>query len=163
MSPNEDECDEQLDEAEAGAERAKPIEHQHSHEIQPFSKIARLPIALDVNICEGSIENLNQTLADTATLRDLYKKHQWQAAGSTFYLLHQLLDKHHREQDVLVDAIAERIQVLGGISLAMGRRDRGDDKDSPPAPRSRSSSCAIVLPPRGTRNCLERGRIVRDH
>jgi starvation-inducible DNA-binding protein len=136
MSPNEDERDEQLDEAEAGAGRAKPIEHQYSHEIQPFGKIARLPIALDVSICEGSIKNLNQTLADTITLRDLYKKHHWQVAGSTFYLLHQLFDKHHREQDVLVDAIAERIQLLGGISLAMAP-DIAETTKIPRSPRGR--------------------------
>jgi starvation-inducible DNA-binding protein len=53
------------------------------------------------------------------TLRDMYKKHHWQVAGPTFYQLHLLFDKHHGEQDELVDQIAERIQLLGGISLAM--------------------------------------------
>jgi starvation-inducible DNA-binding protein len=153
MSPNEDERGEQLDEAEAGAGRAKPIEHQYSHEIQPFGKIARLPIALDVSICEGSIENLNQTLADTITLRDLYKKHHWQVAGSTFYLLHQLFDKHHREQDVLVDAIAERIQLLGGISLAMGA-DIVETTKIPRPPRGRE------VPPVQMSRLLEAHEIV---
>jgi starvation-inducible DNA-binding protein len=64
-------------------------------------------------------ERLNQLLADTITLRDLYKKSHWQVAGPTFYQLHLLYDKHHEEQDELVDQIAERIQLLGGISLAM--------------------------------------------
>src|SRR5207245_11586151 len=64
-------------------------------------------------------ENLNQVLEDTVTLRDLYKKHHWQLAGPTFYQLHLLFDKHYEEQNDLVDAIAERIQMLGGISLAM--------------------------------------------
>ena len=63
--------------------------------------------------------NLNQLLADTITLRDLYKKHHWQVAGPTFYQLHLLFDKHSEEQNELVDAIAERIQLLGGVSLAM--------------------------------------------
>jgi starvation-inducible DNA-binding protein len=53
------------------------------------------------------------------TLRDLYKKHHWQVSGATFYQLHLLYDKHHDEQVKLVDAIAERIQTLGGISIAM--------------------------------------------
>jgi starvation-inducible DNA-binding protein len=65
------------------------------------------------------VENLNQLLADTSTLRDLYKKHHWQAAGPTFYQLHLLFDKHFDQQSELVDAIAERIQLLGGVSLAM--------------------------------------------
>jgi len=40
-------------------------------------------------------------------------------AGPTFYQLHLLFDKHFSEQSELVDAIAERIQLLGGVSLAM--------------------------------------------
>jgi len=42
-------------------------------------------------------EQLNQLLADTMTLRDLYKKSHWQVAGATFYQLHLLFDKHHDE------------------------------------------------------------------
>jgi starvation-inducible DNA-binding protein len=103
----------------AGAEKAKPILHQRAHEIQPYGKIAKLPIALDEKVCAQSAENLNQVLADTMTLRDLYKKHHWQVSGHTFYQLHLLFDKHFEEQDGLVDAIAERIQLLGGVSIAM--------------------------------------------
>src|SRR5262249_28165845 len=66
-----------------------------------------------------SVTALNQILADTMTLRDLYKKHHWQATGPTFYQLHLLFDKHFNEQSELVDEIAERIQSLGGISIAM--------------------------------------------
>ena len=40
--------------------------------------------------------------------------------GATFYQLHLLFDKHAGEQDELIDTIAERIQVLGGVSVAMG-------------------------------------------
>jgi starvation-inducible DNA-binding protein len=64
-------------------------------------------------------EQLNQLLADTMTLRDLYKKSHWQVAGPTFYQLHLLFDKHYEEQNEIVDTIAERIQLLGGISIAM--------------------------------------------
>jgi starvation-inducible DNA-binding protein len=53
------------------------------------------------------------------TLRDLYKKHHWQVAGPTFYQLHLLFDKHFEEQSELIDEIAERIQMLGGLSIAM--------------------------------------------
>src|SRR5271156_4712129 len=104
---------------QAGSERARPILHQHASEIQPYGKIAKLPIALDQRVCATSVELLNQILADTMTLRDMYKKHHWQVAGHTFYQLHLLFDKHFEEQSNLVDAIAERIQLLGGISLAM--------------------------------------------
>jgi starvation-inducible DNA-binding protein len=70
-------------------------------------------------VCKESIENLNQLLADTMTLRDLYKKHHWQVAGHTFYQLHLLFDKHYETQNEIVDMIAERIQLLGGVSIAM--------------------------------------------
>ena len=59
--------------------------------------------------------------ADTMTLRDLYKKSHWQVAGPTFYQLHLLFDKHYGEQAELVDTIAERIKILGGVSIAMAQ------------------------------------------
>ena len=99
--------------------QAKPITAQRAHEIQPFGHLVRLPIALAESTCKESVENLNQLLADTMTLRDLYKKHHWQVAGPTFYSLHLLFDKHYGEQNDLVDKIAERIQLLGGVSVAM--------------------------------------------
>src|SRR6202012_2003269 len=83
----------------SGAEKFKPILHQRAHEIQPYGKIAKLPIALDEKVCAQSAENLNQVLADTMTIRDLYKKHHWQVSGHTFYQLHLLFDKHYEEQD----------------------------------------------------------------
>jgi starvation-inducible DNA-binding protein len=98
---------------------AKPIVHQHAHETQPFGHLVKLPIALSESACRESVANLNQLLADTITLRDLYKKHHWQVSGATFYQLHLLFDKHYDEQNELVDVIAERIQLLGGVSIAM--------------------------------------------
>ena len=100
-------------------QHASPVVHQKAHEIQPFGHLVRMPIALSENVCRESVANLNQLLADTMTLRDLYKKHHWQVSGPTFYQLHLLFDKHFAEQVKLVDAIAERIQLLGGVSLAM--------------------------------------------
>jgi hypothetical protein len=59
-------------------------------------------IALARRACEESVSALNQILADTMT---------------------------HQEQEELVDTIAERIQTLGGTSIAIARRaaDLGDD------------------------------------
>jgi starvation-inducible DNA-binding protein len=119
MSPKNSKRDASYSQLAAGTKLARPIQHQNAPEIQPYGKIAKLPIALDEEICAESAENLNQLLADTMTLRDMYKKHHWQVAGHTFYQLHLLFDKHHDEQDELVDQIAERIQLLGGISIAM--------------------------------------------
>jgi starvation-inducible DNA-binding protein len=98
-------------------ERAQPVDE--ARELQRYGTVTRVAIALDASVRATSIENLNQLLADTMTLRDLYKKHHWQTSGPTFYQLHLLFDKHFNEQSQLVDAIAERIQSLGGVSIAM--------------------------------------------
>jgi starvation-inducible DNA-binding protein len=99
---------------------AQPRLHQHAGELQRYGTVTnQLPIELEGPVRLEMTEQLNLLLADTITLRDLYKKSHWQVAGPTFYQLHLLYDKHHGEQDELVDAIAERIQLLGGVSIAM--------------------------------------------
>jgi starvation-inducible DNA-binding protein len=99
---------------------AQPRLHQRAGEIQLYGTVSHaLPLELEEPVRLEMTEQLNQLLADTITLRDLYKKSHWQVAGPTFYQLHLLYDKHHGEQDELVDSIAERIQLLGGVSIAM--------------------------------------------
>ena len=117
-------------------ERAKPIIHQDGVELQPFKTLVKLPIGLSEEVCKESVERLNQILVETMTLRDLYKKHHWQVSGSTFYQLHLLFDKHYDEQVELVDQIAERIQLLGGLSYAMAA-DVAEQTTIPRPPRGR--------------------------
>jgi starvation-inducible DNA-binding protein len=103
-----------------GSISAQPRLHQRAAEIQKYGTVTpMLPLDLEEPIRLEMTEQLNQIAADTMTLRDLYKKSHWQVAGPTFYQLHLLFDKHFGEQADLVDAIAERIQLLGGISIAM--------------------------------------------
>jgi starvation-inducible DNA-binding protein len=139
MSPRNHRSTTKSEQLEAGSDRASPILHQKAREIQAYGKMTRMPIALDENVRSESVGNLNQLLADTMTLRDMYKKHHWQVAGHTFYQLHLLFDKHHEEQDELVDAIAERIQLLGGISLAMAP-DIAETTMIPRPPRGREEA-----------------------
>ena len=120
----------------AALDRARPLDRQKAREIQPFRQVIHRPIALSENVARQSVENLNQVLADTITLRDLYKKHHWQVAGPTFYPLHLLFDKHYEEQNELVDTIAERIQSLGGVTLAMAA-DVAETTIIPRPPRGR--------------------------
>jgi starvation-inducible DNA-binding protein len=99
---------------------AQPRIHQRAQEIQAYGTVSHaLPLDLEEAVRLEMTEQLNQLLADTITLRDLYKKSHWQVAGPTFYQLHLLFDKHYDEQVEIVDEIAERIQLLGGVSLAM--------------------------------------------
>jgi starvation-inducible DNA-binding protein len=114
----------------------QPVLGQHGPEVQPYGSLTRVPLALEPDACALSVKLLNQVLSDTMSLRDLYKKHHWQVAGATFYQLHLLFDKHFKEQLELVDAIAERIQTLGGISIAMAA-DVADTTRVPRPPRGR--------------------------
>ena len=99
---------------------AQPRFHQSARELQPFGSVtSMMPLQLDEPVRLEMTEQLNQLLADTITLRDLYKKSHWQVSGATFYQLHLLFDKHYEEQNEIVDTIAERIQLLGGVSVAM--------------------------------------------
>ncbi len=117
-------------------ERAQPKTGQRAAEIQAFGTIAKLPNGLSERVCQASVERLNLILADTMTLRDLYKKHHWQVSGKTFYQLHLLFDKHYDEQVELVDQIAERIQALGGLSYAMAA-DVAENTNIPRPPKGR--------------------------
>jgi starvation-inducible DNA-binding protein len=106
--------------SQRGILNAQPRLHQRAAEIQAYGSVSHmLPLELEEPIRLEMTEQLNLLLADTMTLRDLYKKSHWQVAGPTFYQLHLLFDKHYGEQSELVDTIAERIQLLGGISIAM--------------------------------------------
>lgn len=108
--------------------------------LQKFGTVSqRLPIGLDTDTRQQSVANLNQLLADTITLRDLYKKHHWQVVGPTFYQLHLLYDKHYEEQSGLVDIIAERIQILGGVAVAMAH-DVAELTSIPRPPRDREEA-----------------------
>jgi starvation-inducible DNA-binding protein len=103
-----------------GKVSAQPRLHQKASEIQAYGTVNHLlPLELEEPVRLEMTAQLNQLLADTMTLRDLYKKSHWQVSGPTFYQLHLLFDKHYDEQAEIVDGIAERIQLLGGISIAM--------------------------------------------
>jgi len=104
---------------EKATAKAAPVTHQQAHETQPFGQLVSMPIALSETVRRASVDNLSQILVDTVVLKDLYKKHHWQVTGPTFYQLHLLFDKHAGEQEGWVDLLAERIQTLGGVTLAM--------------------------------------------
>src|SRR6202166_765539 len=104
---------------------AEPRVHQRAREIQQFGTVTHaFSLDLEEPVRLEMTEQLNQLLADSMTLRDLYKKSHWQVAGPTFYQLHLLFDKHFDEQVEIVDSIAERIQLLGGLAIAMAEIGR---------------------------------------
>ncbi|HEV8039419.1 MAG TPA: DNA starvation/stationary phase protection protein [Bryobacteraceae bacterium] len=104
--------------------------------VQEYGTVVNRAISLDQKTRLTNADKLNPLLADTMTLRDMYKKHHWQVAGPTFYQLHLLFDKHFGEQSELVDALAERIQTLGGVAIAMAH-DVAETTRIPRPPRGR--------------------------
>ena len=124
---------------------AQPHLHQRAAAIQPYGTVNHaLPLELEEPVRLEMTERLNQLLADTITIRDLYKKSHWQVAGASFYQLHLLFDKHYDEHVELVDSIAERIQLLGGVSLAMAADVAEETKIETASPRPRGSARSIV-------------------
>jgi starvation-inducible DNA-binding protein len=125
-----------------GVEHAgvEPSLHQQvgsaSQETQRYGELIRMPHGLEEKIVKTSVAALNEVLADSITLRDMYKKHHWQVVGPTFNQLHLLFDAHFEKQVELVDMLAERIQILGGVSLAMAA-DIAEETNIPRPPRGR--------------------------
>ena len=123
----------------SGSARARvspqPRMGQTGPELQRFGTLRQMPIALSAEARGESCQLLNEILSDTMVLQALYKKSHWNVAGPTFYQLHLLFDKHSDEQLELVDALAERVQMLGGISV-------GD-------PRHAAELTTIARPPDG--------------
>jgi len=121
----------------------QPKLHQHAKEIQAYGTLTQYNLALSHDARAYSTSALNQLLADSMVLRDMYKKHHWQVSGPTFYSLHLLFDKHFGEQVELVDQIAERIQTLGGVCLAMGA-DAAEASKIPRPPKGREEPAVQI-------------------
>jgi len=113
--------------------RGRPEEGQTA---QAFGTLGPSRIGLGEAVRAKSVAALNRLVAHTMAMRDLYKKAHWQTSGATFYALHLLFDKHYGEQLELVDALAERVQTLGGVALALAH-DVAEETRIARAPRGR--------------------------
>jgi starvation-inducible DNA-binding protein len=121
LENSQTELQNKIETPQKGQAQVAPHWHAKAKEVQKYGTvIADMPHRLDEKVRQEMVSKLNQLLADSIQLRDMYKKHHWQVTGPTFYQLHLLFEKHFDEQVELVDTIAERIQLLGGVSIAMG-------------------------------------------
>jgi starvation-inducible DNA-binding protein len=102
-------------------ERDTLLHPETSPVVQAFGALAPVRLGLPDEVRHHSVATLNRLLAHTMALRDLYKKSHWQTSGPNFYELHLLFDKHYDEQAQIMDALAERVQTLGGVALALAR------------------------------------------
>lgn len=100
---------------------SQPWLHQKGEVIQEFGTVKQFPVALSYETRMYSCQRLNKVLADTQILHGLYKKHHWLMRGATFYQLHLVLDRHAGEQLEIIDALAERVQSLGGVAVGDSR------------------------------------------
>jgi len=107
--------------------------------VQTFGAVAPTRLGLHETVRAKSVAALNRLLAHTMALRDLYKKAHWQTSGPLFYELHLLFDKHYGEQVELMDALAERVQTLGGVALALAH-DVVEETRIARAPRGREAA-----------------------
>jgi starvation-inducible DNA-binding protein len=104
--------------------------------IQVWGSLVPVRLGLSPEVRHRSVAALNRLLAHSMALRDLYKKAHWQTSGATFYELHLLFDRHCTEQLALIDSLAERVQTLGGVSLALAH-DVAEESRIARAPRGR--------------------------
>ena len=98
---------------------AQPMLRQRGDILQAYGSVVDYDLGLREKARRESVEMLNQILADSIIIQDLYKKAHWQVSGATFYQLHLLFQQHYEEQAKLTDMIAERAQTLGGVSRAV--------------------------------------------
>jgi starvation-inducible DNA-binding protein len=131
----------QVDAAHAAVEPMLHLQGRIGRETQHYGDVVPMPHGLPAAATKSSVDMLNQVLADTITIRDMYKKHHWQVVGPTFNQLHLMYDEHFTAQVELVDMLAERIQILGGISLAMSA-DVAEETNIPRPPRGREPAAA---------------------
>jgi starvation-inducible DNA-binding protein len=111
---------------------------------QEFGSLVPVHLGLTQDVRHRSVMALNRLLAHTIALRDLYKKSHWQTSGATFFELHQLFDKHYREQEGLMDEVAERVQTLGGVAMALAK-DIAEETKLARGPAGIENSAAQLL------------------
>jgi starvation-inducible DNA-binding protein len=98
---------------------AQPVLNQRGKEIQAYGTLVSYPLALSDQAKKASVDALNQILADSIYLREMYQKHRWQVTGATFRQMHRLFGHHFKKQNKLVHLLGDRVQTLGGVSVVV--------------------------------------------
>src|SRR5271170_4311804 len=92
----------------------------------------------------ATVAILEELLAQTIHLRDLYKSARWQTADVQHRHMHQLFDVHYKEQIRLVDVLIDRIRMLGG-SGSVFAGDFVKDARCPCLPLGRKAASRLVV------------------
>ena len=82
------------------------------------SSVNENPVRLDKEKAEQIIDALNTDLADAYVLYHQLHKHHWNVEGAEHLGIHVWLQEAYEDVEEIADAIAERLQALGGVPHA---------------------------------------------
>lgn len=77
----------------------------------------KLNIGLTEEQRQGVVGLLNRDLSDAYLLLIKTKKYHWDVVGPQFRSLHVLWEEHYEALTINIDAIAERVRMLGGYPV----------------------------------------------
>jgi starvation-inducible DNA-binding protein len=80
-----------------------------------------LNIGLSDEQRQGVIDLLNRDLSDAYLLLIKTKKYHWDVVGPQFRSLHELWEEHYEALTENIDAIAERVRMLGGYPVGTAK------------------------------------------
>jgi DNA-binding ferritin-like protein len=76
------------------------------------------PLRLDTEKAEQIIDALNTDLANAYVLYHQLHKHHWNVEGAEHLDIHVFLQEAYEDVEAAADALAERVQTLGGVPHA---------------------------------------------
>jgi len=88
------------------------------HVLQEAGTVEENSLRLEQGKAEQIVDALNADLADTYMLYHQLKKHHWNVEGAEFRDLHLFLGDAAMNAEEATDAIAERLQALGGTPVS---------------------------------------------
>jgi starvation-inducible DNA-binding protein len=77
----------------------------------------RINIGLTAEQRQGAIDLLNSDLSDAYLLLVKTKKYHWDVVGPEFRTLHEMWEEQYQKLTESIDAIAERVRMLGGYPV----------------------------------------------
>ena len=85
---------------------------------QEAGTVGENPVRLDREKAEQIVDALNTDLADAYVLYHQLHKHHWNVEGAEHLQIHRFLQEAYEDVEAAADALAERVQTLGGVPHA---------------------------------------------
>ncbi len=90
--------------------------HDNGHNSK-LQVLIRPKIGLGRDVRHSIVEVLNHTLANEAVLTLKTRASRWNVSGAGFIELHILFDSQFKQLNDIIDEIAGRMRMLGGINI----------------------------------------------